>query len=177
MKKSTLWLLIISVVVLLVGIGYTLAYIIALSNNVENTFTVGNVEITLTETTGSEYKLTPGVILQKDPTITVKQGSDDCWVFVEVKQDSKLKDFCDFEIDSGWTRLDNYDGVYYQRVTKSKNDVTLNVIKYCQVSVKDTVTEEQLNTIGNSLNLDFTAGAIQNYGFDSPQDAWNTLNS
>lgn len=174
-KKRILFF--ISVIILVVGIGVTIAYMVTSSNTVKNTFTAGNVEIMLTETTGTEYKLTPGVTLKKDPTITVKQGSDDCWVFVEVKQDSKLKDFCDFEMDSGWTRLDNYDGVYYQRVTKSKNDVTLNVIKYCQVSVKDTVTEEQLNAIGNSLNLDFTAGAIQNYGFDSPQDAWNTLNS
>lgn len=62
---------------------------------VVNTFTVGNVQITLDEaevdamgvptgndrtTTGNEYHLIPGVTYTKDPVMTVKSGSEESYV-------------------------------------------------------------------------------------------------
>ena len=176
MKKSIIWLLAISLAVLVIGIGTTIAYLIALSPSVNNVFTIGTVEITLSETTGNKYVMAPGVTLRKDPTITVKGGNDECWLFVKVEKDVQLESFCTYAISDGWLPLDGYDGVYYQIVDKSNSDRKFSILKDNQVLVKDTVTEEQLNAI-SALDFKFTAGAVQCFGFDSPNDAWHTLNS
>ncbi len=80
----------------------TLAYLTSQDTSV-NTFTVGKVAITLDEAkvgpdgkalTGAdaervkenEYQnIIPGAILDKDPTVTVKADSADCYVFVAVR--------------------------------------------------------------------------------------------
>ena len=59
----------------------------------KNTFTTGNVYITLDEakvdgtgrtTETQDYKLFPGTIITKDPTITVDEKSEDAWVAAKV---------------------------------------------------------------------------------------------
>ena len=55
---------------------------------VKNTFTTGNVYITLTET-GAEnglnsYRLIPGKSYTKDPTITLNAGSEDAWIAAKI---------------------------------------------------------------------------------------------
>ena len=72
----------------------TLAYLTD-STEVVNTFTMGNVDITLDEAkvdeygvaiqgadrvTGNEYKLIPGKSYDKDPTVTVVKGSEESYV-------------------------------------------------------------------------------------------------
>lgn len=177
MKKRTVLILVLASAVIVIGIACTVAYLVASSNRVENTFTTGDVKITLTETTGTEYKLAPGVTLTKDPTVTVKKGSDSCWVFVEIKKNKKLDNFCTFEIENGWTQLTGLDGVYYLKADKARDDLVFKVLKDDMVQVSESVTEEMLKTIGTSLDLDITAYAVQSAGIDSPEDAWNALNS
>ena len=81
--KHKFIILTIAIIILVSSIvGATVAYFISVSGEVENTFTIGNVEIALTETTGTSYPMTPGTTLEKDPTVTVKAGSDACWLFV-----------------------------------------------------------------------------------------------
>lgn len=88
---------------LLVGcsVGATLAWLTATTNKVENTFTVGKVEITLQEhqyvedsnslgtelVTSNTYKLIPGKNMPKDPFVTVKANSEPCYVFVCIKEE------------------------------------------------------------------------------------------
>ena len=66
-------LALVLVVVLLFGgaLGGTLAWLTAKTDTVTNTFTVGDINIDLTETT-TDYKLVPGNTIAKDPTVTVK---------------------------------------------------------------------------------------------------------
>lgn len=80
------------------GVFGTLAYLTG-TDTVNNTFTVGNVKITLDEakvTTGgtpvegadrvkaNEYHLLPGHTYTKDPTVTVEEGSDLSYVRMKV---------------------------------------------------------------------------------------------
>lgn len=60
---------------------------------VKNTFTAGNVYITLDEakvdgtgrtTETQDYKLFPAMTITKDPTITLVEGSEDAWVAAKV---------------------------------------------------------------------------------------------
>lgn len=68
-------------------------------DSVTNTFTVGNVKITLDEakvdTKGevinaprvqtNDYHIYPGGVYDKDPTVHVAANSENCWVFVKVE--------------------------------------------------------------------------------------------
>ena len=91
--------LIIAVVALslvLVGvISGTLAYLVAESNTVTNTFTYGKIEITLAETKGTQdstdstkrnfANIVPGDVIDKDPVVTVAKGSEKCYVYVLIE--------------------------------------------------------------------------------------------
>lgn len=71
------------------AIGGTLAWLTA-TDDVTNTFTVGNVDLTVSETTGTDtsdgknYTILPGVEFEKDPTITVT--GVESYVFVKITQ-------------------------------------------------------------------------------------------
>lgn len=107
MKKKTIALLLVLMMIFGVTCGGTIAYLTSTAS-VTNTFTVGKVEITLDEAltneygvadasvripneeeayegkTGNAYKLIPGHTYTKDPTIHVQPGSEKCYVFVKV---------------------------------------------------------------------------------------------
>ena len=177
MKKRLVWLIVVAAVLLTVTVSVTLAMLIASSEPVINTFTVGNVQITLTETTGNDYKLTPGVSLQKDPTVTVKAGSEVCWVFVKITHSTDFDNLCIYSTADGWTALEGESGVYYQRIEKASVNTRLAVLKDNTVTIRDTVTEEQLNAITAKPTLTVYAYAIQADGLANAKIAWQALNS
>ena len=85
-KKLTAIALIVAI--LAVGIiGGSLAYFTDTTQAEVNTFTVGKVDINLTEPEWKEnedHTLMPGHVFAKDPTITVAQDSQDAYVFLEM---------------------------------------------------------------------------------------------
>ena len=62
MKKFMKALAIVACAAILVvgSVAATLAYLTDKTSTVENTFTAGNISITLEETTGEQYKMVPG---------------------------------------------------------------------------------------------------------------------
>ena len=86
MKKKLLSLCLV-LALALTAIGGTLAYFTDTTEVVKNEFTVGNVDIELTEPEwpdGFIGNLMPGVNIAKDPTITVGEKSQDCYVFLKM---------------------------------------------------------------------------------------------
>ena len=85
MKKKLLSLCLV-LALALTAIGGTLAYFTDTTEAVKNEFTVGNVDIDLSEDNwpGGTGNLMPGVNIPKDPTITVLEGSQDCYVFLKM---------------------------------------------------------------------------------------------
>lgn len=98
MKKKILVACLCVALAVLTVAGTTLAYLTS-QDKVENTFTVGNVKITLDEakvtTDGTpvegadrvkanDYKLMPGHTYTKDPTVTVVKGSEEAYVRLKV---------------------------------------------------------------------------------------------
>lgn len=79
------------------AIGGTLAWLTS-TDEVRNTFTVGNVMIDVTENgktdTSNSYTIAPGDPFAKDPGITLKAGSQDSYVFATIvnttKDDSRI---------------------------------------------------------------------------------------
>lgn len=92
-KSKALLLTLCAVLLVAASVLGTMAYLTS-TDTVTNTFTVGKVEIKLDETdvtnqTGprvqaNSYKLMPGTTYTKDPTVTVKAGSEASYVRMKV---------------------------------------------------------------------------------------------
>ena len=176
MKKKTL-ALVLALTLLVAGVvGSTLAWLTDQTAEVKNTFTVGDINIGLTETT-TDYKMVPGNTIAKDPTVTVKANSEACWLFVKVTESPDLKDFITYAIAEGWTALPGVDGVYYREVPASAADQPFSVLKGDAVTVNSDVTKEML-TAKDFANptLTFKAYAVQKDNVASASDALAKVN-
>lgn len=172
MKKKTL-ALVLALTLLVAGIvGGTLAWLTDQTAEVKNTFTVGDINIGLTETT-ADYKMVPGNTIAKDPTVTVKANSEACWLFVQVTKSENLDTFITYAIAEGWTALPGVDGVYYREVPASAADQTFSVLADDAVTVKSDVTRTMLETAKTDApTLTFKAYAIQKDHFATADAAW-----
>lgn len=175
MKKKTL-ALVLALTLLVAGVvGGTLAWLTDQTAEVKNTFTVGDINIGLTETT-TDYKMVPGNTIAKDPTVTVKANSEACWLFVQVTESENLDTFITYAIANGWTKLKS--GVYYREVSASDADQPFSVLAGNAVTVNNTVTKEMLTAKDfTNPTLTFKAYAIQKDHFTTPADAWAEVNN
>ncbi len=186
MRCKRIGIIVLAIILMCIGTGGTLAWLSDSSGPVKNTFTVGNIDITLGETTTS-YKMVPGNTIAKDPKITVKGGSEACWLFVKIEESvpSALSstyafdDFISYTLTAGWKPLDNVSGVYYMEIPAGESDQPFYVLKDNQVTVPDTVTKEMMDALEQAEEmpeLTFTAYAIQKDNITSAADAWAKLN-
>ena len=166
-------------------IGGTVAWLVAKTESVTNTFTYGDINITLDETdTGdddgndltNEYIMVPGNTIEKDPVVTVMANSEDAYLFVKMEKSDNFDSFMEYEMADGWIALDGVEGVYYREVTKSDADAEFAVIKDNKVTVKGDVTKEMLNELDAEGKSDYpklvvTAYAVQR---DADIEAINT---
>ena len=91
MKKKTLALFLALALVLVGIIGGTMAWLTDTTDEVVNTFTDSDIDITLAETTGEDYKMVPGYTISKDPNVTVATGSDTCYKLVKLVETSNFE--------------------------------------------------------------------------------------
>lgn len=175
--KKILALVLAFVLVIGATVAGTLAYLKD-EETVVNTFTVGNIDIKLEETT-TDYKIVPGVDIPKDPKVTVLGGSEDCYLFVQVTEEnwnSKLTYSADTE--EGWQALTGVPNVYYQVVTSGPDDQAFDFLTEDKVKVDATMTKAEVDAIrtsGNYPKLTFTAYAIQQAGFADANAAWTEV--
>lgn len=175
--------------VAVVAVSATFAYLTSITGPVKNTFTVGEVKITLdevkvdeygvpvtpeTRVTENTYKLLPGHTYTKDPTVHVLAGSEASWVFVKVKDDiaaiEDTKTVEDQILDNGWTKLDGQTGVYYKPQDAVSVDTPLDVFGNFKIKSDADVSTYEDKTIT------IIAYAIQKDGFDNdPAGAWAAL--
>lgn len=154
----------------------TLAWLTDKTEPVVNTFTVGDINIELKETTGETYKMVPGIELVKDPAVTVKAGSEACWLFVKVDKSVNFDGFMTFEMADGWIALSGHAGVYYRNVDATNADTGFDVLKDKKVMVRDTVTKTDLEGAKtNAPTLTFTAYAVQKDGINDATTAWGKV--
>ena len=86
-KKKILVLAVSVALIAILAIGGSLAYFTDTTEAKVNVFTVGNVNIDLTEPAWSDnadHTLMPGTSYDKNPTITVDEKSQDCYVFLKI---------------------------------------------------------------------------------------------
>lgn len=163
MKKKALLLVLAAALVVVASIGGTLAWLSDKTTAITNTFTAGDVGITLTETTGANYTLVPGATISKDPKVTVAASSEDCYVFVKVT--NPLGTGITLNIDN--TKWSAVSGLslganetvykYYQVVPKSTTSTELQVFTTVTVDTDMGTTAKPLPT----GNIVVTAYAVQ----------------
>jgi len=176
-----------------VVVGGTIAWLTDKTETITNTFTVGNVNIDLTEATktnvlnGTDYqfKMVPGEDITKDPKVTVEGGSEACYLFVKPTESANLDTFITYTIgvcedgENTWAGIDTdedgNDDVYFIEVGASEDDQVFNVLEGNKVTVNGSVTQANMNdltTNGNNPTLSFTAYAVQKVGFANAEAAW-----
>ncbi len=148
-----------------IGAGGTMAWLLDKTESIQNTFTAGDVSITLEETT-TDYKMVPGTAIAKDPKVTVTDTSEDCYVFVELAESENFDSFMTYAVAEGWTQGTG-DGVpanvYYRTVKATDTTRTFSVLSGDAVSVQATVTKDALQAVAtaNQPTLTVTAYACQ----------------
>ena len=157
--------------------GGTIAWLVAKTDPVVNTFTYGDINIGLTETTGPNYKIIPGKDIPKDPKVTVTAGSEDCWLFVKVVEEywptATLEDGTrkvSYAIADGWTKVDGQTNVYYREVKATDTAREFPVLSGNIVTVSDQLTKGDIQA--TQPKLTFTAYAVQKDGIDDVATAW-----
>ena len=180
-SNKTVAILLALVLAIGCAVGGTLAWLISKTAPVVNTFTYGDINIDLAETTGTDYKITPGVNISKDPKVTVKANSEACWLFVKVEeQGTFVADKVTYGIADGWGKGDGKEipkNVYYREVGAVTDDTPFTVLKDNQVIVRDTLTKEDIKDITAKPTLTFTAYAVQEDGIDTAADAWAKISA
>lgn len=159
-SRKTLAIALSMVLVLGAAVGGTIAWLISSTEPVKNVFTPSNIKVELAET-NNPYKMIPGWTIAKDPKVTVKQGSEDCWLFIKVEKTGgvtigegqaaktySFDDFIAYDIDTDWTAGTGTGtggngipiGVYYRKV---ENLVSAD--KEFKVLVAGSFTDNKLN--------------------------------
>lgn len=184
-SNKTVAILLALVLAIGCAVGGTLAWLISQTESVVNTFTYGDIDIDLTETTGTEYKIIPGVNINKDPKVTVTAGSEACWLFVKVEeQGTFVANKVTYGIAADWTKGDGTkipENVYYCEVNAAaaKAGESYYILKgnttYANgvVTVSENLTKDEVDQLkGKKPTLTFKAYAVQKDGIDTAAEAW-----
>ena len=171
--------------VLVIGcaVGGTVAWLVAKTDPVVNTFTYGDINIELTETTGEDYKIIPGVDIGKDPKVTVKKDSEACWLFVKVEEEGTfVANKVTYSVDDSWTKGDGTkipENVYYRAVDAVTADTSFGILAGDIVTVSENLTKTEVNSItaGTQPTLTFTAYAVQKDGIADAATAWSKVST
>lgn len=191
--RSFCGLVLVLALALIVGVagGATFAWLTAKTDPVVNTFTYGDINITLAESTGSDYKIIPGVDIGKDPLVTVLAKSEACWLFVKVDEenwpeltyvnkDGKAVRKVNYDIADGWAKGDGTSipaNVYYRVVNADDANQEFPVLKDNKITVSNTLTKIDINEkLTGTPKLSITAYAIQKDGMDDAAAAWAAIN-
>ena len=193
MKKSkVLALTLCAVLLVATTVLGTMAYLTSQAE-VVNTFTVGQVKITMdeadVETNGvpvagaprvmaNTYHLIPGRTYTKDPTIHVDGVSEDCYLFVKVENGIAAYEaaatsgtIANQITANGWTALTGVDNVYYQNYTKNQADKDFEVFGEFKVD-GNANNVAGWDAIATNAKITVTGYAVQAEGFADAATAW-----
>ena len=169
----------------------TVAWLVSKSESSVSTFTLGDINIELTESTSGNQplKIIPGVAIRRSLKVTVEANSEACWLFVKV-EGTNWPDFMEANGTArkvsysvagegdGWIALNDHPGVYYREVSPT-DEAGVAYDVNCVVTVSKELTKAEVNSIaaGTQPQLSFTAYAVQRDGIDNAATAWAAANN
>ena len=181
MKRKTLISVMAIAITLCCLIGTTYAWLVAKTEPVANTFTFGNITLSLSksESNSTNTKIVPGQRLTEDPTVTVKKDSEACWLFIKIEETANFDTFLSYNIATDWKLLEENDQegytVYYREVEASSVDKSFRIIEDGELVANITATKADYDAVlaeEDYPKLTFTAYAVQRLGFDTAAAAW-----
>lgn len=172
------------VLIVVATISGTLAWLTDDTDPVTNTFTVGNINISLTETfnaKSSEDKtendiwkgeILPGNVLFKNPKVSVQLGSEDCYLFVLYDNDTSLVDSgedpwftSNLSESNGWTQGTGTDGVptnvWYRIVLETDSTREWDLIEGNTITIPTTLTKSEIDDMNETQTITYMACAVQ----------------
>lgn len=170
----------------------TVAWLVSESKSSVSTFTLGdiNIELTESESGNQPLKIIPGVAIGRSLKATVKPNSEACWLFVKVEEthwpDLKETDGTtrkvsySVDVQNGWLALNGHPGVYYREVSAEDAQRGDAYDVNCNVTVSQMLTKEEVNSIAaaeTQPQLSFTAYAVQRDGIGDAATAWTAANN
>lgn len=184
--------------------GATLAWLTDTTTPVTNTFTTAGIDVKLIETMkpdGTEVaagvtdwsaQMIPGYTYSKNPKVTVKANSVDCYLFVKFEETSNHSTYLTYTSTlttaNGWTQgTGGGEGgngvptnVWFREVTSSTSDQSWELLKDNQVKISESLTKDSMPTAEKAPKLTYTAYASQLYKSSgtkfSAVEAWNNIN-
>ena len=191
-------LVLCAIALVVTSVFATLAYMTS-TKSITNTFTVGDVEITLVETkvnslgqpvdaqdkvvgtegageavttnSGNEYKLLPGRTYTKDPTIALTADSENAWFICKI--DNGLGENITLsDLGTGWSAIDGKAGYYaYQSVVAYGDEVPA---VFSSFTLKPTLDSDAIAAL-KSEEIVITAYAVQADGIENIAAAYDAL--
>lgn len=136
-------------------IGGTLAFLVATSNTVTNTFTYGKIELELwegdeTNQSGKAYdNVVPGDVLDKDPVVTVTEGSEACYVYVLI--DNQLGNAASYNIADTWTEVGTNDTkvLYRYNTVVDAKEADQDLAVFTTLTFVNTLTKENVAALAD----------------------------
>lgn len=177
-KKKILTLVLALALVATCAIGGTVAYLID-TKTATNTFTIGNIDIELTGTTiaASGTKFVPGQPITANTQVSVKAGSEACYLFIKVTEENNTVSdvkIIDYTLKTdGWTAVNGVTGYYYRVVVKPTSDSSFDV--FSQVTVNANLTKGNVDSISTNPSIVIKAAAIQKDYVGELHEAFNKL--
>lgn len=185
-KTKALLLALCAVLLVVTTVFVTMAFLTS-EDSVQNTFTVGEVTISLDEldvddsdndgsTTdrdkANEYKLIPGKTYPKDPTIHVGAKSEPCYLFVKVENGLVNAEadgnttIAEQMKSNGWTLVDRQTNIYvYKEVVTAETGANIVVFNSFTIDGETAVADYK------DAKINVTAYAIQAEGFENTAKA------
>lgn len=157
-----------ALLLVVMSVGGTLAWLKAETTPVTNTFTTSDIAILLDESDNLDLKMIPGATIKKDPYVTVTTPDVDAYVFVKITKTNDFDHYMEYALADGWKVLSgavNAAGdcvIYRDDVTANKDPQTFYILADDQVVVKDGVTLADMNTAKTAApTLAFQAYVVQ----------------
>lgn len=171
----------------------TVAWLVSESETSVSTFTLGDINIKLTEaeSESQSLKIIPGVDIRRSLKVTVEANSEACWLFVKV-EGTNWPDFMEANGTArkvsysvagegdGWIALNDHPGVYYREVSAENAKTGVEYDVKGVVTVSKELTKAEVNSIAaaeTQPQLSFTAYAVQRDGIDNAAAAWAAANN
>ena len=143
---KSLGLVVCALLLIVCSVAGTFAYLTSKTDTIKNTFTAGNVSITMDEAkvdvyghaadltvridvankvdgmiVGNTSKLIPGHTYTKDPTITVGANSEDCYIFFKVENGLGAAAVLNIDMNK-WALVPDTTNVYYYKTVATANE-------------------------------------------------------
>lgn len=168
-----------------VTVGGTMAWLVANTNAVTNTFTTSDLNVDIEETK-REYQIIPGGDDDKDPKAWIVEGSEPAYLFVVITEtnntftvnDETVK-YITYNLGDGWTQLssttDTETGVIttviWRSVTEAQIDVKYDILANNKVYYNTEITKTTMPT--TQPTIAFQAYACQSANVADAATAWS----